>query len=57
MGPCSWLTGSGEHELDLPGPDMFAVEVVGESNYQDALESICAGRTEDGHEFDVRARP
>lgn len=28
----------------LPGPGEFGVDVVGESKYQDALESICGGR-------------
>ncbi len=38
------------------GPRTFSVEVVGESNYQDALERICGGRTEDGHKLEVEAR-
>ena len=38
------------------GPRTFTVEVVGESNYQDALERICGGRTEDGHKLEVEAR-
>ena len=33
----------------------FTVEVVGESNYQPALESICGGRSRDGAEKYVTA--
>lgn len=32
----------------LDGPGTFAIEVVGESHYQAALETICGGRTFDG---------
>ena len=32
----------------LPGPGAYEFDIVGESNYQQALESICGGRTEDG---------
>jgi hypothetical protein len=39
----------------LDGPGEFAVEVVGESHYQDALETNCGGRTEDGAEKHCRA--
>ena len=38
------------------GPRTFSVDVVGESHYQDALEHICGGRTEDGHRLEVEAR-
>src|SRR6476620_3466584 len=34
----------------LPGPKTFSIGVVGESHYQSALESICGGRTDQGHE-------
>ena len=37
------------------GPKTFGVEAVGESNYQEALERICGGRTEDGHNLEVEA--
>lgn len=33
----------------------FHVEVVGESNYQDALEQACGGRTSDSAEYDCTA--
>jgi hypothetical protein len=39
----------------LAGPGTFEVEVVGESHYQDALERICGGRSEDGAEKYCRA--
>ena len=32
----------------LSGPGDYFIQVVGESSYQDALERICGGRTEDG---------
>jgi hypothetical protein len=35
---------------------MFIVKVVGESNYQDALEQICGGRSEDGANLTIKAR-
>jgi hypothetical protein len=34
--------------LRLPGPDLFSLEIVGESNYQSALDHLCGGRTHDG---------
>ncbi len=39
----------------LPGPGDFAVEVVGESHYQSAIEAAAGGRTEDGCEHIVDA--
>lgn len=33
---------------ELTGSDDYFVEVVGESNYQPALEDLCRGRTPDG---------
>jgi len=32
----------------LPGPGTYEIDIVGESHYQQSLESICGGRTEDG---------
>lgn len=32
----------------ITGPGDYFIQVVGESSYQDALEEICGGRTEDG---------
>lgn len=37
------------------GPGLFELEVVGESNYQAALERVCGGRTGDGHDLRVKA--
>jgi len=37
------------------GPGTYSIEVVGESNYQDALEKICGGRTEEGHRYEIDA--
>ena len=36
--------------IALAGPGDFEHEVVGESFYQDALDAICGGKCEDGHE-------
>lgn len=36
-------------------PELFLVEVVGESHYQGALEQICGGRCHDGHDMAVAA--
>jgi hypothetical protein len=35
---------------NLPGPGTFEFVIVGESHYQDALEAICGGRTEESAE-------
>lgn len=35
---------------NLPGPGTFEFDIVGESHYQDALEAICGGRTEESAE-------
>ena len=42
--------------LVLKGPDAFALPIVGESHYQDALEQICGPRTDEGEEQRVEAR-
>jgi len=44
---------------DCQGSGKFGLEVVGESNFQDALEEICGGRTEEGHDkiFDALLVP
>jgi hypothetical protein len=39
----------------LSGPGTYNVEVVGESHYQQELEKICGGRTEDSAEKHCRA--
>ena len=33
----------------ISGPNAFAIDVVGESFYQDALSTICGGKTSAGH--------
>ena len=40
---------------DFPSDGDYETEVVGESHYQDALETICGGRTEQGHELECEA--
>ena len=37
------------------GPGTYSVDVVGESNYQSALEEICGGHTEQGHRYEIEA--
>jgi len=39
----------------LAGPGLFEIEVVGESHYQEEIESVVGGRTEDGCEEIVEA--
>lgn len=49
----SWLFGKkviASPSVSLPGSGDFSVNVVGSSYYQSELESICGGRTYDGHE-------
>jgi len=59
MGLLSWLTGSRSRgirvDATLPGPGDFAVDVVGESKYQDVIELAAGGRTVDGCEMVVDA--
>lgn len=40
---------------NLPGPGTFEFDIVGESHYQDALEAICGGRTEESAEQSAEA--
>jgi hypothetical protein len=39
----------------LPGPGTYEFDIVGESKYQHALETICGGRTEDSAEHITEA--
>lgn len=56
MGWLSRLFGVREKRfVQLEGSDDFECEVVGESNYQDALERIAGDKTEDGHEHECIA--
>ncbi len=42
-------------EKNLLASQMSTVNVVGESAYQDNLNSICGGKTKDGHNFETVA--
>lgn len=67
MGILSWLFGDSDKNLDydqidvdkekvtLPGPGTYSLDIVGESHYQKALNSICGGRTECGVDYKVIA--
>jgi hypothetical protein len=63
MGLFSWLFGSdeGSSTATMPvvntknTPGTYEVDVVGESHYQEALERICGGRTEDSQQVEVKA--
>lgn len=62
MGPFTnilcWLLGKTSEAKPityLAGPKTFSIDVVGESHYQAALESICGGRTDQGYEKIVEA--
>ena len=49
--PTPKLEGSpnaGAEPIRLQGLGVFALEAVGESKYQESLEAICGGRSEDG---------
>lgn len=41
--------------IKLLGDGLFGQEIVGESYYQGALEGICGGKCEDGHELEAEA--
>jgi len=58
MGLLSWLFGGSKPSnplANLPGPGTYSIDIVGESHYQRALESICGGRTEDSQRKEVVA--
>ena len=63
MGLLSWLFGGNQvgsgrqsHIANISNcPGAYDVDVVGESHYQDALEEICGGRTEDSQRLNVSA--
>ncbi|MCA8988047.1 MAG: hypothetical protein KDA78_10420 [Planctomycetaceae bacterium] len=55
----TWLFGNRKKldmVLHLSGPGTFRYDIVGESHYQDNLNSICGGKTYDGHKMVVDAR-
>lgn len=43
-------------QLFLNGPGTYNIDVVGESNYQNALIKICGGHSRDGHNKVIRAQ-
>ncbi len=63
MGLFSWLFGSDKGSSSVTmqvaditnGPGTYSIDVVGESHYQEALESVCGGRTEDSQRLKVEA--
>src|SRR3989449_11781405 len=42
--------------IDLEGSGAFALAIVGESHYQEALEAICGPRSDEGEDRLVEAR-
>lgn len=63
MGLFSWLFGSSDRSVsNVRKPSLrfirdgsFDYDVVGESFYQPALDLICGGKTDDGHEHECSA--
>ena len=53
MGIFSWLFG--RDAIDLSGDGTFALDVVGESNYQKSLKKICGGYSKESQEVLVTA--
>lgn len=41
--------------FEIVGPGLYEVDIVGESFYQDALNEIAGGKTEDGHSLEKKA--
>ena len=39
----------------VEGPKKFALDIVGESHYQTALNQLAGGKTVDGHKLEVDA--
>jgi len=54
-----WLVFRGSNSkgvtAELPGPGTYSLDVVGESNYQDALDEIVGERTDESAEFYTKA--
>lgn len=46
---------SSKHKPYIPGPGHFAVDVVGESHYQDNLTLVCGGKTQESQNKHFRA--
>jgi len=62
MGFWTWLLGGSPKPaperpdfVNLPGLGTYTLDVVGESHYQDALNEICGGKSEDGYHDIVQA--
>lgn len=61
MGLLQFLLGSTEptkasetcEPMHLAAGDDFDFEIVGEANYQQALDNLCAGKCEEGHELEA----
>ncbi len=45
-----------QQKASLPGPGLFAIDVVGELKYQEALESICGPRNDEGEDLETEAQ-
>lgn len=46
---------SDKYIVDIHGPGNYAIDIVGESQYQWALSSICGGKSQQGHSKVVEA--
>jgi hypothetical protein len=58
MGLLSFLFGGKETSqptINYERSGDYSFDIVGESHYQDALDEICGGRTENGHKKTVQA--
>lgn len=66
MGLFDWLSGDSEPEPEddgeeasgtiwLAGTGRYDFDIVGESHYQDTLEDVCGGRSEDAADHDTLA--
>lgn len=59
MGIFDWLFGNRKQYpaggLAIVGAGSFDFDIVGEGNYQPALDRICGGKSEDGYEYECVA--
>jgi hypothetical protein len=61
MGIFSWLFGGNDkaaapEPLQLAAGRGFTYEIVGEAQYQDALDAVCGGKCDEGHKLQVTAQ-
>ncbi|MEX4009375.1 HIRAN domain-containing protein [Neoaquamicrobium sediminum] len=59
MGLFDWLLRpkqSRSRRARIMGSGQYDQDIVGEANYQDALNRTCGGKTEDGHEHECSAQ-